>query len=30
VIIALERPLVSDMGITPESYQLTYDHHLMR
>jgi hypothetical protein len=30
VIIALDRPFVGDMGITAESYQLIYDHHMRR
>jgi hypothetical protein len=30
VIIALDRPFVGDMGITAESYQLIYDHHMKR
>jgi uncharacterized protein DUF4239 len=28
VIIALDRPFQGDMGITAESYQLVYDHHM--
>jgi ABC-type branched-subunit amino acid transport system permease subunit len=28
VIIALDCPFVGEMGITPESYQLIYDHHM--
>lgn len=30
VIIALDRPFVGEMGITAESYQLVYDHHMKR
>ena len=30
VIIALDRPFVGDTGITAESYQLIYDHHMKR
>jgi hypothetical protein len=30
VIIALDRPFVGEMGITAESYQLIYDHHMKR
>lgn len=30
VIIALDRPFVGDMGITADSYQLVYDHHMKR
>lgn len=30
VIFALDRPFVGDMGITAESYQLVYDHHMRR
>jgi lipopolysaccharide export LptBFGC system permease protein LptF len=30
VIIALDRPFVGDMGISAESYQLIYDHHMKR
>jgi hypothetical protein len=30
VIIALDRPFVGDTGITAESYQLVYDHHMRR
>ena len=29
VIIALDRPFRGDMGITAESYQLIYDHHML-
>ena len=28
VIVALDRPFVGEMGITAESYQLIYDHHM--
>jgi hypothetical protein len=28
VIVALDRPFVGEMGITAESYQLVYDHHM--
>ena len=28
VIITLDRPLCGDMGITADSYQLIYDHHM--
>jgi hypothetical protein len=28
VIIAMDRPFVGEMGITAESYQLIYDHHM--
>jgi Protein of unknown function (DUF4239) len=28
VIIALDRPFIGEMGITAESYQLIYDHHM--
>jgi hypothetical protein len=28
VIVALDRPFIGDMGITAESYQLIYDHHM--
>lgn len=30
VIISLDRPFVGDMGITADSYQLIYDHHMKR
>jgi hypothetical protein len=30
VIIALDRPFVGDMGITADSYQLIYDHHMKK
>jgi len=30
VIIALDRPFQGDMGITAESYQLVYDHHMRK
>ena len=30
VIIALDGPFVGDMGITANSYQLIYDHHMKR
>lgn len=30
VIIALDRPFVGEMGITADSYQLIYDHHMKR
>ena len=30
VIIALDRPFVGEMGITAESYQLIYDHHMKK
>lgn len=30
VIISLDRPFVGEMGITAESYQLIYDHHMKR
>jgi hypothetical protein len=30
VIIALDRPFIGDMGITADSYQLIYDHHMKR
>jgi len=28
VIIALDRPFIGEMGITADSYQLIYDHHM--
>ena len=28
VIISLDRPFMGDTGITAESYQLIYDHHM--
>jgi hypothetical protein len=28
VIITLDRPFVGESGITPDSYQLIYDHHM--
>jgi hypothetical protein len=28
VIIALDRPFRGDLGISAESYQLIYDHHM--
>ena len=30
VIFALDRPLCGDMAISPESYQLVYDHHMKK
>lgn len=30
VIIALDRPFVGDLGITADSYQLIYDHHMKK
>lgn len=30
VIFALDRPLSGDMGITADSYQLIYDHHMKK
>jgi Protein of unknown function (DUF4239) len=30
VIIALDRPYQGDMGIGPDSYQLIYDHHMLK
>ena len=30
VIIALDRPFCGDTGITPDSYQLIYDHHMKK
>jgi hypothetical protein len=30
VIIALDRPFIGDMGITADSYQLIYDHHMKK
>ena len=30
VIIALDRPFRGDMGITADSYQLVYDHHMKK
>ena len=30
VVIALDRPFVGEMGITAESYQLIYDHHMKK
>lgn len=30
VIVAMDRPFVGDMGITSESYQLIFDHHMKR
>jgi hypothetical protein len=30
VVIALDRPFVGDMGITAESYQLIYNHHMKK
>lgn len=29
VIVSLDRPFIGDMGITADSYQLIYDHHMM-
>ena len=28
VIISLDRPFSGEMGISPDSYQLIYDHHM--
>lgn len=30
VIVALDRPFVGEMGITADSYQLIYDHHMKK
>jgi len=30
VIIGLDRPFSGDMGISADSYQLVYDHHMKR
>jgi hypothetical protein len=30
VIVALDRPFVGEMGLTPEPYQLLYEHYMKR